>query len=201
MSGPRRVSSVDAANRMTEQWIRGCADESSVFCAPSAWPLIALLADAADGQGRKELEHAAGLSAADCRAAALEILGRQREMTAVRAALGIWAREQYPLDPAWTSGLPSGVIGRLAGERAADRAMLNRWAHERTGGPIDTKPIEVDEETLLVLPPRCRCASAGSSRSPSRDTDSRTAPGTCSVSTSAIDARTAAAGSSGSQPQ
>ena len=151
MSGPRPVRSVEAVNRMTEQWIRGCADESSVFCAPSTWPLIALLADAADGQGRKELEHAAGLSAADCRAGALEILGRLREMTAVRTALGIWAREQCPLDPAWASGLPHGAIGRLTGERAVDRATLNRWAHEHTGGLIDKMPVEVDEETLLVL--------------------------------------------------
>ena len=154
MSGLRRVqtvSAVSAVNRMTGQWIRGCTDESSVFCAPSVWPLLALLADAAEGPGREELEHAVGLSAADSRAGALEVLNLLGEMTAVRSALGIWAREQFPLHPAWTAGLPLGVVGLLSGDRAVDGALLDSWVQQHTDGLVDRMPVEVDDETLLVL--------------------------------------------------
>jgi hypothetical protein len=151
MSGPRRVASVGAVNRMTAEWIRGCADGSTVFCAPSAWPLLALLAGAADGRGRRELEHAVGIAAADSRAAALEILGLMREITAVRSAVGIWAGDRFPLDPTWTAGLPLGAVGRLAGDRAVDGPILDGWVREHTDGLIDRMPVEVDRETLLLL--------------------------------------------------
>ena len=155
MSGPRRVNvnPVDAVNRMTRQWIRSHTDDdvSSVFCAPSAWPLLALLTHAADGPGRKELEYAVGLPAADARTAALEILVSLREMTAVRSALGIWATEQCLLDPMWTSGLPLGTVGRLAGDQALDAPLLNEWVQQHTGGLIEKMPVEVDDDTLLVL--------------------------------------------------
>jgi serine protease inhibitor len=142
---------VEAVNRMTGEWIQGCADESSVFCAPSAWPLLALLAHAAEGQGRKELEHAVGVPAGDGRIGALELLGLLREMAAVRSALGIWAADECPLDPAWTSGLPSGTVGRLSGDAVVDKLLLDSWAREHTDGLIDKMPIEINDEMLLVL--------------------------------------------------
>lgn len=151
MSGPRRVKPAGAVNRMTRQWIRSCTDASSVFCAPSAWPLLAFLAHAADGPGRRELEHAVGLPAADARAAALEILGLLREMPAARSALGIWAGEQCSLDPAWTTGLPLDTVGRLTGDPVIDAPLLDGWAREHTGGLVEKMPVEVDEETMLVL--------------------------------------------------
>ncbi|MBR7836157.1 hypothetical protein KDL01_22965 [Actinospica durhamensis] len=152
MSGPRRVKPVDAVNRMTARWIGSRTDdESSIFCAPSAWPLLALLAHAADGPGRKELEHAVGLPAADARTAALEILTSLREMTAIRSALGVWATEQCLLDPMWISGLPLGTVGRLAGDPALDAPVLDEWVRQHTGGLIEKMPVEVDDETLLVL--------------------------------------------------
>jgi serine protease inhibitor len=152
MTGPRRDRPVDAVNWMTGQWIRSCTDDvSSVFCAPSAWPLLALLAHAADGSGRKELEHAVGVQAADGQAAALEILGLMGDMTAVRSALGIWAREQYPLNQAWTSGLPVGTVGRLTGDSVLDTPLLDGWAQQHTGGLIEKMPVEINDETLLVL--------------------------------------------------
>jgi serine protease inhibitor len=151
MSSLFRVESVDAVNRMTRQWVRNRTDESSAFCAPSAWPLLALLAHAAEGRGRGELEQAVGLPAADGRAAALEILSLLREMAAVRAAAGIWAQQECRLDPAWTSGLPLDAIGRLTGDSAADQAALDAWARQQTDGLIERMPIEVDAGTLFVL--------------------------------------------------
>ena len=122
-----------------------------MFCAPSAWPLLALLAHSADRRGRGELEDAVGLPAADGRAGALEILGLLGDMAAVRSALGIWAREQFPLDPAWTTGLPLGAVGRLTGDRVVDKPRLDSWVRQHTDGLIDRMPVAVDEETLLVL--------------------------------------------------
>lgn len=151
MSSAQRVRPVAAVNRMTAQWIRSCRDESSVFCAPSAWPLLALLAGAAEGRGRRELEHAVGLPSADSRAAALELLALLRDMTAVRSALGVWVGDELPLHPSWTSGLPLGAVGSLTGDSAVDAPVLDEWAREKTGGLIDRMPIEVDDETLLVL--------------------------------------------------
>lgn len=151
MSGLRRVKPVDAVNRMTGQWIRSCTDESSVFCAPSVWPLLALLAHGADGAGRKELEHAVGLPAADGRAAALEVVGLLREMTAVRSALGVWAADRCRLEAAWTSGLPLGIVGRLAGDPVLDAPLLDGWVRRHTDGLIEKMPVEVDGGTLLLL--------------------------------------------------
>jgi hypothetical protein len=151
MSGPRQPKPVDAVNRMTRQWIRTCPDQSSVFCAPSAWPLLGLLAHAADGPGREELQHAVGHPAAEARNGALEILGLLREMAAVDSALGIWARAQCPLDPAWTTGLPIGTVGHLAGDPVLDAPLLDGWVREHTAGLIEKMPVGVDEKTLMIL--------------------------------------------------
>lgn len=110
MGGSHRVKPTHAVNRMTERWIQGCADESSVFCAPSAWPLLALLADAAEGPGRRELEDAVALPAADARAAALQVLNLLRGTS---RRLGPAAhRWPHPGDAGW--GVPgnTGAPGR-----------------------------------------------------------------------------------------
>jgi len=151
MGGSRRVKPTHAVNRMTEHWIRGCADESSVFCAPSAWPLLALLADASEGPGRAELEDAVGLSAADARAAALQVLDLLRGMPGVRSALGLWVAEQFPVDPEWTAGLPLGTVGLLTGDPAVDVPLLDDWARQHTDGLIEAMPVGVSPETLVLL--------------------------------------------------
>ena len=152
MGSSRLVQPTRAVNRMTEHWIRSCSDESSVFCAPSTWPLLALLADAtAEGQGRTELEHAVGLPATDSRAAALQVLDQLRGMTAVRSALGLWAREQFPLDPRWTAGLPLGTVGLLTGDSAVDGPLLDDWARQHTDNLIDAMPVAVTPETRVIL--------------------------------------------------
>lgn len=151
MSAARRVTSVRAVNRMTAQWASQCQEASSAFCAPSVWPLLALLTDAADGAGRKELEDAVGLSSFESRAAALEILGLLRSMTAVRSALGIWVRERFPLEAAWRSGLPLGAVGLLTGDPAVDAPLLDGWAQQNTDGLIDDMPVGVTDETRVLL--------------------------------------------------
>lgn len=151
MGSSQRVKPTGAINRMTEQWIRGCRDTSSVFCAPSAWPLLALLASAAEGPGRRELEHAVGLPAADARAAALQVLELLRGMPGVRSALGLWVAEQFPLDPGWTAGLPLGTVGLLTGDPAVDVPLLDDWARQHTDGLIEAMPVGVTPETVALL--------------------------------------------------
>jgi serine protease inhibitor len=151
MGSARGIKPANAVNRMTAQWIRTCGEESAVFCAPSAWPLLALLADAAEGPGRAELADAVGLPAADSRAAALEILRLLGGMTAVRSALGVWTNEHLALDPAWTEGLPLGVAGLLTGDPAVDTPLLDGWAEQNTDGLIDRMPVKTDKDTLLLL--------------------------------------------------
>ena len=151
VSGPQPLRPVDAVNRMTARWIQGCGDESSVFCAPSAWPLLALLAHAAEGSGRRELANAVGLPADDSRAAGVEVMALLRGMTAVRSALGVWASERLPLEPAWTAGLPSETVGSITGNPGVDMPALDDWARYNTGGLIDRMPLETDPSTLLLL--------------------------------------------------
>ncbi|MEY9927477.1 hypothetical protein ABH926_002111 [Catenulispora sp. GP43] len=151
MGSSRLVQPTRAVNRMTQRWIRNCSDESSVFCAPSTWPLLALLAGAAEGPGRRELEHAVGLPATDSRAGALQVLGLLRGMTSVRSALGLWVGERFPLDPQWTAGLPLGTVGLLTGEPAVDGPLLDDWAGKHTDGLIDTMPGAVSPDTQLLL--------------------------------------------------
>ena len=151
MGRARRVTPVRAVNRMTAQWASHCQDTSSVFCAPSAWPLIALLADAADGAGRKELEDAVGLSGSESRAAALQIFSLLRSMTAVRSALGIWVSERFPLEAAWRSGLPLGAVGLLTGDPVVDAPLLDGWAQQNTDGLVENMPVGVTAETLVIL--------------------------------------------------
>ena len=151
VSSPQQVRPVDAVNRMTARWIQSCDGESSVFCAPSAWPLLALLAHAAQGPGRAELANAVGLPPADSRAAALEIMELLRGMAAVRSALGVWAGEQFPLDPAWVSGLPPEAVGSITGNPVVDMPVLDDWARQNTDGLIDRTPVETNHDTLVLL--------------------------------------------------
>jgi serine protease inhibitor len=62
------------------------------------------------------------------------------------AALGIWTRKGVPLDEEWAFPLPKEVVGTLT-----DQAALDRWTDEQTGGLIDKFPLDLTDETLLVL--------------------------------------------------
>lgn len=164
MDSPQRIRPVAAVNRMTAQWLRDGAHssrspqssdsrdgESSLFCAPAVWPLLALLTDAAEGRARDELEHALGLPASDSRTAALETLDILRGMPAVRSALGIWLDERFPLREAWRSGLPLGTLGLLTGDPGIDSPMLDAWARQHTDDLVAAMPAHPAPETGLLL--------------------------------------------------
>ncbi|RSS71759.1 serpin family protein [Streptomyces sp. WAC06614] len=149
-----RNSTIRAVNRLTARWAApatGTGERSTVFTAAGVWPLLALLADGADGPARTELEEALGLPAAAAAPAARDLLDGLSAVRGLDVATGLWARHELPLEPAWTEALPDGTRGGLTGDPATDRAALDAWVARCTRGLIERLPTEVDAETLLVL--------------------------------------------------
>jgi len=140
---------VQAANTLTERWCSRLGDgdgEDYALSGAGLWPLLALLASAADDPAAAELAAAVGRPAGGAQQEALEIIDLLRGGQSTSAALGIWTRKHVPLDEHWASPLPDGVIGPLT-----NQAALDRWADEQTGGLIQKFPIDIDDRTLLVL--------------------------------------------------
>lgn len=138
---------VAAANALTTRW---CAAEDPgrdfVVSGAGAWPLLALLASAADGPARAELEAAIGRPADGAQAEALDLL-RTLDGQAVAAALGLWVRATVPLAPDWAGRLPAGVVDTLPD----DLGELDAWCARQTRGLIDRLPIRIEPSALLVL--------------------------------------------------
>ncbi|AVH56737.1 MULTISPECIES: serpin family protein [Streptomyces] len=139
-----------AVNGLTARWA-GTASGGTVFSATGVWPLLALLADAAGGAARTELAEAVGIAADEAAAAGRELLGALESMRGVDTALGLWTRRTLPVREDWAGGLPVDTFGVLSGDVTADKATLDAWAAQRTGGLIERMPAPLDEDTLLVL--------------------------------------------------
>lgn len=148
-----KTKTVRAVNALTSRWAGRAAtgDENTVLTAAGAWPLLALLADAADGPARTELAEALGIPADTATEAARELLTALDGVRGLRTATGLWTRRDLPLEEAWSARLPAGTRSTLTGDEDTDRKALDAWAAERTGGLVERMPVRVDEETLLVL--------------------------------------------------
>ncbi|MFJ8015558.1 serpin family protein [Streptomyces sp. NPDC096339] len=148
-----RNSTVRAVNRLTKQWAAqdGAAEQGTVFTAAGVWPLLALLADGADGAAREELAGALGIPAGAAAGAARELLAALDGVRGLRSATGLWTREELPLEERWSAQLPPGARGGLTGDADTDGKALDAWASDRTGGVIERMPLQVTEDTLLVL--------------------------------------------------
>ncbi|MEU9863333.1 serpin family protein [Streptomyces sp. NPDC047971] len=146
-----RAETVRAVNRLTSRWAGTLGTEGGVLSAAGVWPLLAFLADGAEGPAREELEDALGIRADRAAEAARGLLGALGAMRGSAAAIGLWTRPGLELRERWVKGLPEATLGRFTGDAAADRAALDAWAGERTGGLIPTMPVSVDERTRLVL--------------------------------------------------
>ncbi|MFD4504367.1 serpin family protein [Streptomyces sp. NPDC058457] len=143
-------AAVRAVNGLTARWA-AASEGGTVFSAAGVWPLLAFLADAADGRARGELADALGLPADEAAGAARELLGAMAGMRGLDTAVGLWTGRTLELREEWTAGLPAGTHGVLTGDAAADRAALDAWAVRRTGGLVARMPVEVREDTELVL--------------------------------------------------
>ncbi|MGW1776133.1 serpin family protein [Streptomyces sp. NPDC002104] len=148
-----KTQTVRALNALTSRWAGHAAADGTgtVFTAAGVWPLLALVADGACGPARAELEEALGISAGTAAGAAREFLAALDGVRGVRAATGLWARRDLPLEAAWAARLPAGTRGILSGDAETDAAALDAWARERTDGLIERMPVPVDEETRFVL--------------------------------------------------
>ncbi|MCX5402838.1 proteinase inhibitor I4 serpin [Streptomyces sp. NBC_00335] len=150
-------STVGAVNRLTARWAARWSAQSAdrpegtVFTAAGLWPLLALLADGADGPARTELEQALGIPADTAARAARELLTALEGVRGLRAATGVWARRDLPLETAWSDRLPAGTRSVLTGDEDTDRKALDAWAAERTGGLVEQMPVEVGPHVDLVL--------------------------------------------------
>jgi serine protease inhibitor len=110
------------------------------------WPLLALLASAADEQAGDELAEALGRPVDTAQREALELIDVLRTGVSTTAALGLWTRDGIPLHEEWASGLPQGVVRTLT-----DQSALDQWASAETDGLIDKFPLEITPATVLVL--------------------------------------------------
>ncbi|HEX6681616.1 MAG TPA: GNAT family N-acetyltransferase [Candidatus Limnocylindrales bacterium] len=136
---------VPPVNNLAVRWAQTLDPQRSTAYSPaSVWPLLALLAGAADpsdpsGTAHAELAEAVGL-AGDHRRIALDLLAALDHIPEVRAALGVWVRAGLPLTPEWADARV------LSGQ-----AELDEWARTRTRGKIERMPVTIDDETLLLL--------------------------------------------------
>ncbi|WP_284581974.1 serpin family protein [Streptomyces sp. 2P-4] len=150
-----RDATVRAVNRLTGRWAEAAvaADgrTGTVLTAAGVWPLLALLADGAGGPARAELAEALGIPAGRAAGAARELLAALGRVRGLEAAAGLWTRADLPLEPEWAARLPEGARGALGGDPAADRRLLDEWAAARTGGLVERMPVELTEDTRLVL--------------------------------------------------
>ncbi|MET8009802.1 serpin family protein [Streptomyces sp. NPDC005271] len=153
--GDRKVmdaKAVRGVNAMTAAWSRAAVkDEGTVFAAAGVWPLLALLAGAAGGPARAELERALGTGADGATTLGREVIEALAGLEGVDAATGLWTRQELPVRPEWEAELPPGVRGTLTGDTARDRKELDAWASRRTGGEIGQMPVPLTPDTLLVL--------------------------------------------------
>lgn len=147
------ATAVGAVNALTGRWVRAAVsgEESTVLTGAGAWPLLALLAGAAGGPARGELEGALGVGADGATALGREVVGAMDAMDGVAAATGLWTRHDLPVRPEWEAELPQGVRGVLTGDTERDGKELDAWASRHTRGAIAEMPVPLTPTTQLVL--------------------------------------------------
>ena len=137
---------VQAANTLTARWCTRLGADDFVLSGAGLWPLLALLASAADEQAGAELAAALGRPVDIAQQEALELIDVLRTGVSTTAALGLWTRDGIPLHEEWASGLPQGVVRTLT-----DQAALDQWASAETDGLIDKFPLQLTPAIVLVL--------------------------------------------------
>ncbi|WP_298890020.1 hypothetical protein [uncultured Serinicoccus sp.] len=110
-----------------------------------AWLLLALVADQAEPADRALLEEELGLPAGEAATTLAALLADPHP--AVTTAVARWADAT-----ALTAGFADWAVpGAVEDGPLPDQAGADGWAAERTGGLIETFPLEITELTRLVL--------------------------------------------------
>ncbi|MFC9506898.1 serpin family protein [Streptomyces sp. NPDC057002] len=144
------ATTVRAVNGLTARWA-AASDDCTAFSAAGVWPLLAHLADGAEGAARAELAEALGLPAGQAAHAANELLATMGAMRGLDRALGLWRKRTLELKQEWEASLPADAHGVLTGDPAADHRALDAWTAKQTGGLIDRMPVTLTEDTKMVL--------------------------------------------------
>jgi len=142
---------VQAVNGLTSRWVRELPPGNTVVSGLGLWPLLALLATAADEPGRTELAAAAGVEPAGAATQALQLMQTVDASNDLHAALGVWVHQQLKLSESFGTLIPADLTGTLTGDLAADKAKLDAWAAEHTDDLIREMPLEVTPDLAVVL--------------------------------------------------
>lgn len=142
---------VQAVNKLTSRWARTLLPGNSVVSGLGLWPLLAILATAADEPGRSEVAAAAGVDPAVAADKAVDLIATIDGSADLHAALGIWVHEQLKLSESFDSVVPAPLTGTLTGDLGRDKARLDAWANEHTDGLIKKMPLEVTPDLAVVL--------------------------------------------------
>ncbi|HEX2142923.1 MAG TPA: serpin family protein [Glycomyces sp.] len=142
---------IAAANKLTRRWFATRDEIPAVASGLGVWPLLAALATGAVDATREELLAAAGIDFDQAVKIPAALLEAARSAPAIRLALAVWAGARVTLDPEWTGDLPVGAVGSLSGDPAADKATLDEWASQNTGGLIERMPLDFSRPIDLVL--------------------------------------------------
>ena len=153
---------VRAVNDLTTRWARelpagndrgaGAGKESNTAVSGvGLWPLLAILATAADEPGRAELAGAAGIDAAVGSRDALALVQAIDGSADLHAAMGVWVNEHLKLTETFDSVMPAPLVGRLTGRSEIDKPKLDAWAAEHTKDLIREMPVEITPAVMLVL--------------------------------------------------
>ena len=142
---------VQAVNVLTSRWVRTLPPGNSVVSGLGLWPLLAILATAADEPGRSELAAAVGVDPAVAADKAVDLIATIDGSADLHAALGIWVHEQLKLSESFDSVVPAPLTGTLTGDLSRDKAKLDAWANEHTDGLIRKMPLEVTPDLAVLL--------------------------------------------------
>jgi serine protease inhibitor len=142
---------VGAVGKLTGRWVRELPPGNTVVSGLGLWPLLALLATAADEPGRSELAEAVGVDAESAAQSAVELVHTIDQSADLHAAMAVWVHEQLKLSESFDTVVPAPLTGTLTGDLAADKAKLDAWAAEHTDGLIRKMPIEVTPDLAVVL--------------------------------------------------
>ncbi|MEV0286203.1 serpin family protein [Kribbella sp. NPDC050820] len=142
---------VRAVNDLTARWAREFPQGNTVASGLGLWPLLAILATAADEPGRAELAAAAGVDASAGSQQALELVQAIDGSDDLHAALGVWVSEQLKLAESFDTVMPAPLVGALTGNASVDKPKLDAWAAEHTDNLIREMPIQVTPDLMLVL--------------------------------------------------
>ncbi|MFJ1924171.1 serpin family protein [Streptomyces sp. NPDC088131] len=135
-----------AVQRLGERWIRELAvpGGGSFVCSPAGlWLALAVVAAGARGETADELRTVLGVAE---RQAADAVTAGTRELAATDAlgvATRVWTR--VPVYREYREALADVGFGPM------DATGVDAWVREATGGLVESLPLDISDEMLLVL--------------------------------------------------